>query len=505
MKIQNNTKNFHNIIMSIMIITILIITICNNFINCMTFNTKTLCESIRDTQIYEMLNILAIGLDGKENLIIMTKDKFIYDAPIEQIFDENNLHLHLEQITPSTMMNVYTQLNVNERFNLLYEYDQIHSAFFLTIMTKTSLCFISMDPSAQPSLNYWLDDNLVYESIDYKIPISQWVDEDIDDFVISNRPGQIEYFVWRNHRATGKSSIGIARLRSQSKNEEEIWKFFKENIVFQHICIENEHNVYLHPIPDGDCTGKQFSAIDVTIGFFTKNNLILMGERYVYKIPEKVLYNMSKSEPYQQQTIEEFISCPHEAQPINGMEFVTNNDLSSTILMISLSLILALMYVFLGWYCWAKILKSRIGGSGENEDDEDDEDDDDDERTLMKTKIQMSKQIRTKSMIGLNGKSKQMSQLRAMKSVKSKYGFSPKSKLQSKLSSPMKSKLSMKSSQRRSPSTLGSNMSPSRLQMKSNMKMKSNLKMKSNMRMTKSRISAGKYRSPKSKIRENLI
>ncbi|OTF76346.1 hypothetical protein BLA29_009590, partial [Euroglyphus maynei] len=166
------------------------------------------------------------------------EDKFLYESPMEKIFDENKIHLNLVDIIPSAMMNKYTQLNVNQRFNKFYEFDQIHSAFFLTLMNKTSLCFIAMDQ--QKSINYWLEDNLIHETMDFIIPPPKLIDQDIDDFVISNRPGNLEYFVWRNHRATDKSSIGIARLRSQSHSEDEAWKYLKNNLAFQDICIDEK-------------------------------------------------------------------------------------------------------------------------------------------------------------------------------------------------------------------------------------------------------------------------
>ncbi|KAH7646046.1 uncharacterized protein LOC124500040 [Dermatophagoides farinae] len=447
MRIQNSL-NFKAIILSVVVIFVLIVILSEPVI--CTIDSKTICESIQNVKTFDMLNILAIGVNSKHNLILVTKDKFVYESPLADMLDEEKIRLNLDRIHPSAMINKFTQLNVNQRFNKFYEYDQIHSAFFMTLSNKTSLCFIAMDQSSQKSLNYWIDDNLIHETLNFIIPTPKSIVEDIDDFVISNRASYPEYFVWRNHRATGKSSIGIARLESKSYPEEEAWKYMKNNIIFQHICIEKDELLFMHPIPGTSCNGLPFQAKDVAIGFFTQYYLFLIGDQYVYRIEEKIFYNMSKSAPVVKVKIEDFINCPQEGVPITGISQGNGIGALQIILMIALSIIIVLMYLFLGWYCWKQIFNRSNTGDETTEDN-----DNDDVTSTMQTlsPITKSKIVIKQSKLNAMSSDGKMS-MKLTKSVKSK--FSPKSKIPSKISSTIKRRSPLMSTKSTTTTTISS-------------------------------------------------
>lgn len=294
-----------------------------------------MCHSLSNPELSGMLNILTIGF-YHDNLILITKELFVYQMDQSKL-NQNTNRLDLSNEIPYPLVKTFSNLKENDRFNLLYDNEQIHNAFLFTgpylnnnnnnKMTKkpnksnsmnvvSKIIMIPTLKDAYSAIEYIIDNNALEEnseSLGY-LKTNFFYDE----FYISNFD-RLELVQWRNDISLGQSSIAFAIINKSNYSplsNHQIWYDLKRSFSpFYQVCIGKNQIIFIIP------SRKHFCHIpmstNISVAFMTTAYIFLFDLQYVYRIEKKIIF--TGQSPFIQTKLAEFFVCPTA-----GMHYIIN-------------------------------------------------------------------------------------------------------------------------------------------------------------------------------------
>lgn len=264
-----------------------------------------------------MLNILTIGFHN-DNFVIITKELFVYQLNQSKLNQRTN-RLDLLNETPYPLIKAFSTLKTNDRFNLLFDNEQIHNTFLFTapylnkmannnkaIDMASKIIIVPALTDAYSTIEYIIDSNSLEEnpdSLTYLKPNPFY-----DEFYISNFD-RFELVQWRNDFELARSFIAFAIINRRNLsvlNNYQMWHDLKRSFSpFYQVCIGN-NQVTL--IQDSKHFCDTSISTNISAGFMTHAYIYLFDLQYAYRIERKIIFTGQSS--FIKTALADFFACP---------------------------------------------------------------------------------------------------------------------------------------------------------------------------------------------------